>query len=1770
MKSEIVVHVRPQPRSAAVNLLSRQIPQGEPRDSDLLRSIRAALNGSAPDSVASTYAPACFTEHGSDSWVEQELSWNRRCVVLSQGGVIRRKWDFLEEGQSVQYACLGRFAHSTEATGPVHGSAHYTSFSNKEEYAHAQEPAADSGLTQFGPFHAASHADKPKNELAQEVVPAVFVFLRNIGKVFLSNGVDYTFSLPFLVRKAWPLYPHGVLIQRVLEPVEVEEARFTGDTLLPTIFSITNPFAEPAAIGITAGIVGGHGDTPVSLSDEDEQCSKPLAAVSAAEEVVWVSTHNSDIDVLITFNEEIRQLVVWRYTYVKPKGVFDPIEHGRTKASFWVQRLTTRPLTNLPDRWMEGFSAALFDQRHDGSEFRTLLAICIPGTQALVYALPVDQAGRCPHANYLTNIDATSVVPIRSTRAEIWDLLVVKPGGTVSIFTHGLYDLPIQLRLSASRSVQTQDADESSNLEIKNVVAAKWECISSVTLICSGGENYRGRFDMIPQDSLVSQALRVLALVLPKQEAFDLHRKFLEAWTPHYFWTSSNGEFHALSLAISFVLELKPVYPFKDGKPPSSPWDKFCHLTANSRSFADDPALQRLKLPVSPTSRQYFFFTLKPNPLLAPVLYALHMLAEDLRLTVHRYDSLLLLVPLVCQIAHITRPEWVDYWKRLCPNIMPAWPSPSTIRADTLDDRIPVWPPDMTAVLYGRLSNPEWKFLPYESPRLASLFDIQPSFAFGNAEPLLTLQRVTTAYLCLAGDSVASTQRRAELTVETLIQTWGTAKKGLLFLDSLPLGIAAPLREAIRTCQLSPPGNWRSEHYELVGRRDLAFSVAKVQPVHFQQGLYQSPETYVNSHRRVTISSLVDQAKSASIGEIDAVSGVELDLNGFSKIRFGQDRRLEEVARMLCSSSVASARLVERPELNEHDQAKEQQHQVVRLAERTLALPYGRAMFTFGTVQTVTREAYVIPKMEFSVRIQPANVIATPEPGKIPQECTNWGEFHNGVAAGLRISPGTRGVESSWIAFNKPSELTPQHAGFLFGLGLTGHLKEMLTWHTFGYLTPKHDFTSIGVLLGLSAANVGSGNKHVTKLLAVHTPALLPTPTIDLNVSLMTQAAGLAGVGILYLGTKNRRMAEVCLHQISRKDLVQPDLSNEHREAYTYAAAIALGMIMLGQGSSTPADTACLHRLRVLVHGEVKSLAGTGSRPTFDTNITSPAATMALGLMYLKTGRKDVADILEIPSTIIELNHIQPSFLLMRTIARSLILWDAIGSTEEWVLTQVPGPIMEAMKEHMITKKVADDAIQLAYYNILAGCCFVVGLKYAGTARHEAYMMLSHFFDSFSRFVAANGVAFDHKIKRSAVREGLNLVSIALCMVMAGTGEISCLRRLRYAYGMYHQAFRYGVHVATHLSLGLLFLGAGRFTLGTSNAAIASYLQALRHLWVLAVEPRCLIARDVNTCEAAYLPVKITTREGNEKGITQMISPTLIPDFGKLLSVRVDTPRYWPFFVDLEHSPEQKKNLLANQTLYTEDPKGSRSLFVRSGSSAGDAATLDFPQLTDVKTHPASDLTHFISSFSNDTLFLAFADYFSRDDDKMETLQSHLALYQYRTQPESAAYFHLRLQDLRFAADFYSKVFERRFSGRSEHNPRPPLIRENTVSGALQVLDKRLGELAAQPRFNKERLSWTAENFDSPGELSRSLAWYLLRNGVPSASLLVILRQLAREAYTQSVSRAPPEGTAEVKGLDVGIKEVLRGTGTKMINAFGSGWSGSSLDRVLEAWQSVS
>ncbi|KAK2466609.1 hypothetical protein APHAL10511_000867 [Amanita phalloides] len=1968
---------------------SSSSPPSPPPDSELLRQIKLVLRGSDTDHVSSIQS-SVFLNCAVDPWEVEELTWNAHTVVVGSGGVIRKKWSFGEEGQGIQWACMGlleqtspSFASSSSSSSSsvqAHGTARWYTDTNEEKEKEEKEEEEESSHAgtgtrhssydhhhhhqhhrpTFGPFSQTPREqhDKPSDACSSgQLIPGVFVFLRSIGRIFLRNGFEYTFSLPFIVRKAWPISPHGVMIQRVLEPTELHEAEITGDPVLPTIFSMTSPFAEAAAIGLTAGIVGGAEGTlgAAALKDEDENSTRPLKVIPPTEMVVSVSHRGPhallEDDVLVTVDVEQKRLSIWRYVYIKPKDApvpltesaahalhrkrhsmagsggggssgsrrasgmysdaFDkrhankspggggggvrsreqspapelrdvhnlsslprmptslstaatmaslatgskssqsqwsangkarrnsvsrndtsvvldrmvlggrvdpdilaPIEHGRMKASYWVERLHSQEL-NDNDSW-RNISVSLFDSRWDGKSDRTLMGICLPKSQSLLLFSLASDEDRMLKVRSLGERAAVSATSLRATRLQAWDLLVLKPDGGLTLFTHGMREVPLRIQ-------ENKRKPPGAVIEHGRITSVHCTAISSIIATYEDGYRARTTINLIPSDVLTSSCLQIMAMTLPADISFHLHRSFLERWWSRGLSTSSHVQFACWVTALYDMLNLKG----KSRSVPDDPWQRL-GWSRTHRRYRDDIALQQLELPPSSPVQIPILNASKPHPISSVVLYALHILAENFRLLVHHYDFVVRIAPVICRIALIIRPEWADYWKRLVPDATASWPSPVTTVVEHLEDRIAVWPPDLSAILFGRINSPDWQFPWPDAGDLAKGLGIAPSFAFGRADPLSTMHELTDIYSILGDNKALTTQSRSEQAVSKLVKS--TA--GPEFLNRIPFGIAAPIREAARTCQLAPPANWPLEAYLAIGRNDLAASASEAPD---NEGYHPIKDFITPFTARRTIGQILQKAEIAASGKINAVSGVELDLKDFTDIRFGQDRRLEEVARMLCSSAVPTIKSIDRPDLNEHDQTKEHQNQVVRFAERTLALPYGRALFTFGCVPNVTKEAYSIPKLEFSIRVQPLNIAITPEIGKIPAESLHWGEFHNGVAAGLRISPTATGVESSWIAFNKPSDLTPEHAGFLFGLGLTGHLREMLTWHTFSYLTPKHDLTSIGVLLGLSAASVGSGNQHVTKLLAVHTPALLPTPSVDLNVSLVTQAAGLSGVGLLYMGTKNRRMAEVCLNQISRRDLVQPDLTNEHREAYTYSSALAFGMIMLGKGTAIPADLALLSRLSVLIHGEAKS-SSSKSKPSFDLSLTSPAATIALGLMYLKTGRKDIADIAAIPDTVVALNCIQPSFLLIRTITRTLIMWDSIAPTNDWIMSQIPEPIREAVESRNKSGKSVDDAFELAHYNICAGCCFAIGLKYAGTARQEAYMVIIKYFDAFTRLVHSNSLAFDQKIKRSAIRDGLNLISISLSMIMAGTGEITCFRRLRYAYGtyqqtMYHHSLKYGIHMATHLSLGLLFLGGGRYTLGTSNAAIACmvasffprfphisfdnkcFLQALRHLWVLAVEPRCLIARDVDTKEVVYLPIKITMKEKNEVGTTQLISPTLIPDLNQLMSIRVDTPRYWPFYLDTENLPRHKEMLLRSQTLfvkrrtaflsYLEDPKGSRSLFVRSGSSAGDAATLDFPQVTATKTHPAGDLSEFITSFSNDVLFLAFADRLARDDgeteeerlfekychaslldsilqDKPQTLQSHLTLFQYRQMMcarrsgRTSKYFHLRLQDLRFAVDFYGMVYERRFSGRAENNIRPPLIRDSTVSGVLHALDLRLDGARHRPQFMRAlgryaRGEAVESEKDGEDDVSNQLSWYLLRNGVPVSTVLLVLRQLAEDAYLQCMGRPEPEGTSDAGNLDAGIKEVLHMAGTKMSTTLASGWSVRSLDEIISAWKSL-
>jgi anaphase-promoting complex subunit 1 len=157
-----------------------------------------------------------------------------------------------------------------------------------------------------------------------------------------------------------------------------------------------------------------------------------------------------------------------------------------------------------------------------------------------------------------------------------------------------------------------------------------------------------------------------------------------------------------------------------------------------------------------------------------------------------------------------------------------------------VDDRLPVWPPDVSAILYGRISNPDWQVPWHDTQHIATRFHITPSFAFGRLDPLITLKKLTSIYKCLADTAEPSSQKRAENAVLLMVEL----NIGPNFLNRLPLGILSPIREAARTCQLAPPSDWPLEAYRAVGRNDVAASASQAPDLLFGDG-YKAMKDFI-------------------------------------------------------------------------------------------------------------------------------------------------------------------------------------------------------------------------------------------------------------------------------------------------------------------------------------------------------------------------------------------------------------------------------------------------------------------------------------------------------------------------------------------------------------------------------------------------------------------------------------------------------------------------------------------------------------------------------------------------------------------------------------------------------------------------------------------------------------------------------------------------------------------------------------------------------------
>ncbi|KAG9649941.1 hypothetical protein KCU64_g9255, partial [Aureobasidium melanogenum] len=393
-----------------------------------------------------------------------------------------------------------------------------------------------------------------------------------------------------------------------------------------------------------------------------------------------------------------------------------------------------------------------------------------------------------------------------------------------------------------------------------------------------------------------------------------------------------------------------------------------------------------------------------------------------------------------------------------------------------------------------------------------------------------------------------------------LVETMKDAKLGSGVFETLPEGVLAPLREAINRCQTAPPTTWSSTLLEFVSREDL-IGLSQLNKDANRPSSRGGPSNVLVPHDVQTIYSSADRAP------INAKTH-EAERHAVISLIFSEDRRFVDAAQLMNPTAVQVAECPPQPEWSEAEHLEQQKRVMQWVMVRTLALSPGDGMIHFESQRPLLSEKFHIKGFSTSCQMKPMDNTISADRSGFTEEKFAWTFFHAGVSAGLSISRNATGIDTSWIVFNKPAELNNRHAGFLLALGINGHLRTLAKWLAFKYLTPKHNMTSIGLLLGLSASYLGTMDTLLTRMLSVHITRMLPHGAAELNVSPSTQTAGLMGIGLVYYDTQHRRMSEIMLSEVEHREIEDPGSTMDQLrdESYRLAAGFALGYINIGKG----------------------------------------------------------------------------------------------------------------------------------------------------------------------------------------------------------------------------------------------------------------------------------------------------------------------------------------------------------------------------------------------------------------------------------------------------------------------------------------------------------------------------------------------------------------------------------------------------------------------------
>ena len=398
--------------------------------------------------------------------------------------------------------------------------------------------------------------------------------------------------------------------------------------------------------------------------------------------------------------------------------------------------------------------------------------------------------------------------------------------------------------------------------------------------------------------------------------------------------------------------------------------------------------------------------------------------------------------------------------------------------------------------------------------------------------------------------------------------------------------------------------------------------------------------------------------------------------------------------------------------------------------------------------------------------------------------------------------------------------------------------------------------------------------------------------------------------------------------------ILGPEMENcVNRESYSLTAGLSLGMILLGKGHNMFGGMKTGLTFTTQLYSYIKG----GANPhafsqnncyqiqegeTINICMTSPGATLATGLIFFNTCSYSISDWFKPPETALTIDTVLPEHLMLHVIAKGLICWQEIVPYHEWVQSNFPPfllPLLDNFKyptSRFIEMAGSDTSSYQAFCNVIAGSCFVLGLRFAGMQNKSAFNLMLKYVKVFLHLL-------DHERIQTIVntrefQDGsnpcfktilncLHSCLIALCMVMAGTGNLQLLSVIRYLHCKIENNFGYGHHMAVHMALGLLFLGRCQYTLRNDASSVAAllaafypvyplasvdnkyHLQAFRHLYVKSAEPRLLLTRDIKTKHVERVPVRIGLKASlnYDNYIYETQTPCLIPQLDLVSTIEI-------------------------------------------------------------------------------------------------------------------------------------------------------------------------------------------------------------------------------------------------------------------------------------------